>query len=121
MENVSQELMNVLVHLLPGFLVSWVVYGLTSYPKPGQFERVVQALIFSFIVGALVAVAEWVFKYFGVWVSVGVWDQNANIVSSSVIAVVLGLVISYFSNNDYFYSVARKVGLTNRTAYPSEW
>lgn len=56
--DVSKDILALLTQLMPGFLTAWVVYGLTTYTKPSQFERIVQALIYSFMVSALVAVAE---------------------------------------------------------------
>lgn len=53
-EEMSKEVVLVLVYLLPGFLAAWVFYGLTSHPKPSQFERVVQAVIFTFVIQTLI-------------------------------------------------------------------
>ena len=45
--------MAVLTFLLPGFVAAAVFYSLTSHPKPSNFERVVQALIFTIVVEAV--------------------------------------------------------------------
>ena len=110
-----------LTQLLPGFVTAWVIYGLTSYPRPSQFERAIQALIYSFLVGALVAITEKVAVFSGKFHRLGVWDKQSEVVASAVLAITLGLLFSYFSNNDWFYGKARKFGFTKRTAYPSEW
>jgi hypothetical protein len=49
---------SVLTFLLPGFVSAAVFYSFTSHPKPSEFERVVQALIFTIFVQALVGVAR---------------------------------------------------------------
>ena len=50
----GSEIVNVIYALLPGFLAAWIFYALTAHPKQGPFERVVQALIFTGIVQAVV-------------------------------------------------------------------
>ncbi|OWO67359.1 hypothetical protein B2J67_20175, partial [Vibrio cholerae] len=58
MENLTNDVITILQYLLPGFVSAWVFYSLTSYPKPSQFERVVQALIFTIFIQAIVVVVE---------------------------------------------------------------
>ena len=43
----SSEVVSILWFLLPGFVATWVFAGLTAYPKRSEFERVVEALIFT--------------------------------------------------------------------------
>ena len=43
----SSEVVSVLTFLLPGFVAAAVFYSLTSHPKPGAFDRIVQALVFG--------------------------------------------------------------------------
>lgn len=121
MADISKDLLVLLTQLLPGFVVAWVVYGLTSYPKPTQFERVIQALIYSLLIKALVFVEEKAFISLGKYYSFGVWDSGTELLAAAVSAILLGLVFAYFANNDKFYSLARKFGFSRRTAYPSEW
>ena len=42
---VTSEVVGVLTFLLPGFIAATIFYSLTSYPKPGAFDRVILALI----------------------------------------------------------------------------
>ena len=51
---VSNEVVEVLTFLLPGFVAATIFYPLTSHPKPSPFNSVVQALIFTMIVQAIV-------------------------------------------------------------------
>ena len=121
MDGVSQELMNLLLQLLPGFLAAWLLYGLTSYPKPSQFERVIQALVFSFLIRALLPIEESIMIQFGKIHSFGLWGKNSELLASAISGLLFGLVASYYANNDKLYACARKFKLTRRTAYPSEW
>ena len=50
----SGEVVGILTFLLPGFVAAAIFYSLTSHPKPGAFERVVQALIFTMVVRAII-------------------------------------------------------------------
>jgi hypothetical protein len=122
MGETSKDVLALLTQLMPGFLTAWVVYGLTTYTKPTQFERVVQALIYSFIVNAVVAVMERTLLFAGtVALKLGVWDKSAELVLSTIVALALGLVLSYFMRVDSFFKLARRLNLTNRTPFPSEW
>ncbi|MCX7111386.1 MAG: DUF6338 family protein [Proteobacteria bacterium] len=121
MGEISKDVLTLLTQLMPGFLTAWVVYGLTTYTKPIQFERLVQALIYSFIVNALVSILEKIFMFIGRFINLGVWDNSAELITSTFIAVSLGIVLSYFMSNDSFFGLARRLNLTSRTAYPSEW
>ena len=119
--DVSKDILALLSQLMPGFLTAWVVYGLTTYSKPSQFERIVQALIYSFIVSALVAVAEPLLLMSGQFVRLGTWDHSAEVIASAVLAIALGLLLSFFMTNESFFRRARRLGLTSRTPFPSEW
>jgi hypothetical protein len=122
MGEISKDIFSLLTQLMPGFLTAWVVYGLTTYTKPAQFERVVQALIYSFIVNALVSIFKIVMITAGKHIVViGTWDHSSEIIASSFIAIAFGILLSFFMTNDYFFSIARNLKLTSRTPYPSEW
>ena len=121
MGETSKDVLALLTQLMPGFLTAWVVYGLTTYTKPPQFERVVQALIYSFIVNALVALLEIVLLRAGKYVRLGTWDRPAELVTSTLTALCLGLILSFYMRNDSFFRLARRLRLTTRTPYPTEW
>lgn len=121
MENVAADVVEILRYLLPGFLAAWVFYGFTSFEKPSQFERVVQALIFTLIVQVIVylyrVIAQIIAKY---WV-IGPWNNDVALVISVIVATILGFTFAYFSNNDKFHACIRKLGVSKETSYPSEW
>ncbi|SFB90869.1 DUF6338 family protein [Collimonas sp. OK412] len=121
MGETSKDVLSLLTQLMPGFLTAWVVYGLTTYTKPAQFERVVQALIFSFIVNALVAILEIILLFSGRYIQLGIWNRSTELIASASIAFIFGIVLSFFMTNDAFFSLARRLRLTSRTPYPSEW
>ncbi|MBQ0760290.1 MAG: hypothetical protein KBT72_11590 [Zhongshania sp.] len=121
MENLASDLIQLLRYLLPGFLAAWVFYGFTSFVKPSQFERVVQALIFTLIVQVGVYFYKAMVFYLSKYWVLGLWGTDIELVASVVIAATLGFLFAYFANNDKFHSVIRKVGASKETSYPSEW
>jgi hypothetical protein len=125
----SPEIVRVIYALLPGFLTAWVFYGLTAHPRQGTFERVVQALIFTGIVQAIVLVIQGTLLFLGHQVlSLGPWTDGRAYVLSIVVAILLGVVVALFANKDWFHTFLREYkwfkkigGVTTRTSYPSEW
>lgn len=111
MNTVSNEVIGILMFLLPGFLAAAVFYSLTSHPRPSTFERLVQALIFTIIVQAIVTFIE----------EISSWTGNGEIIVSVFISIILGLVFVYFSNNDTLHRPLRSIGLTKENSHPSEW
>lgn len=121
MGETSKDVLALLTQLMPGFLTSWVVYGLTTYTKPPQFERVVQALIYSFLVSGIVAILEPTFLLAGRFAKLGTWDKSTELVTSTIVALLVGILLAFYMRNDGFFRVARRLKLTTRTPFPSEW
>lgn len=121
MPELSKDIIALLQYLLPGFLVAWVYYGVTSHPKPSQFERTIQALIFMLGVRALVFCERIGLETIGKWKSIRTWDSDADLISSLISAIFLGLFIAYVSNTDSFYKFLRDKGFSKRSGHPSEW
>ena len=121
MDSFPTDLISLLQYLLPGFLAAWVFYGLTSYPKPSQFERVIQALIFTLIIQAIVYCVKIISLQVGKLWTVANWSNQSELVISVVGAFIVGLVFAYGANTDKFHELMRKIGVTEETSYPSEW
>lgn len=121
MEELSSESVKLFAYLLPGFAAAWLFYGLTSHPKPSQFERVVQALIFTFVVQVLLLPIRGAALMVGRVVDLGSWTQASEMFSSLILAIGLGAALAFFTNNDLIHGRLRKLGFTSRTSHPSEW
>ena len=115
------DLIELLLFLLPGFVAAGIFYNLTSYPKPSQFERVIQALIFTLFIKATVIIAGYLSVKAGKFGSIEEWNDTLSFISSIAIAVIFGLVLSYFANNDTIHKWLRCIGITKETSFPSEW
>jgi hypothetical protein len=121
MPELSRELIALLQYLAPGFLVTGIFYSTTSHERPSQFERVVQALLYTVLVQAIVATARFVAIAMGQFISLGVWTSESTLVASIIAALALGFVASAWTNHDTIHARLRKFGVTQRTSYPSEW
>lgn len=118
MESFAKDFVAVLQYLLPGFVSAWVFYGLTSYAKPSQFERVVEAMIFTLFTQATVNIIELATTKYGL---VSQWGSSMGLISSIIVALLLGLLFSYFANNDKLHKLLRYSKITHEGSYPSEW
>lgn len=120
-EWISGELVTLLYHLLPGFVAAWIFYGLTAHPKADAFERVIQALIFTFIIQVLTKLVEGLCLAIGqVW-HVGIWTNDTSLIWSLVLAFPVGLLIAKWANQDTWHLRLRGWNWTKRTSHPSEW
>ena len=121
METLSNDLIILLQYLLPGFVAAWVFYGLTSYPKPSQFERIVQALIFTIFIQGFVYLIKELLFFIGNKLPLFNWNSYSNLIWSIAVAILFGIIFSYYSNNDKVHKRLRKKKITRETSYPSEW
>jgi hypothetical protein len=122
MPELTKESIALFGYLLPGLLAAWVLYGLTSDPKPSQVERIIQALIFTFIVHVLLVPLQWSLQFLGALVgTLRPWDETSRDLARLILALSLGLVLAIYTNTDTIHTWLRTKGLTTRTAYPSEW
>jgi len=107
--------------VLPGFLATFIFYWLSDSQKPGQFERVIQALIGTAIIQFLASYIQAFALMVGEFYCLGVWTEKSSAICSACLAVAFGLLLAYLGNNDILYRVARKMGLTHRSADGSDW
>lgn len=121
MPELAKDSVALFVYLLPGFLTAWVLYGLTSQTKPSQFERVVQALIFTFIIQSLLPLVQSICLAAGEIYFVRAWDKASEQIATFLLALLLGILLAYYTNTDSLHVWLRNKGLTTRTSYPSEW
>jgi hypothetical protein len=121
METFTKDFITILQYLLPGFITGWVFYSLTSFPKPSQFERVVQALIFTIFIQVFIYVIKKILFFIGhIW-PLFHWNSQSDLIWSIIVAILFGIVFSYYTNNDKVHKKLRDWGVTRETSYPSEW
>ena len=101
--------------------MAWVYYGLTSHAKPSQFERVVQALIFTVVIQAFVVGERAVAEMIGTRINLGPWSTSSQLTASLLTALALGVAVSATVNGDAFHRLVRKLGISKRSGHPCEW
>lgn len=122
MVSVSQDIIALTQHLLLGFLAAWISYGLTARPKPSPFERVVEALLYTAIIRAVMIPLSWILLWCGRHiVSLGTWNAEAEFFSSAVFAILLGHILAFGINSNIYHDALQKLKITSRTARPSQW
>jgi hypothetical protein len=141
MKGISSEIVSAIFQLLPGFIVAWFIYGLTSHLKPSTFERIIQALIYTVLVKSILII----FRFFALFVGENIyafstWNSDVEFVWSILIAITVGFLVSWCINNDFplilfrkdgeqkstgkfkiLHKFFSKIGLTDKTLHPTEW
>jgi hypothetical protein len=120
----KQELYQILVALLPGFVAAWVFHGLTAHRKASPFERVIHALIFTAFIFPTVSLIEFEALRIGKrmdhpW---GEWTQKNTVPAVSLaVGIGYGLLFTLVANTNFAHLVLKCLWLTKRTSFPSEW
>jgi len=119
-EGAIEELIKLLQFVLPGLVAAWAFYGLTSYQKPKEFERLVQALVFTSLLEVVARVLV------GAGAAAGaLWRPLLPAGDVRVVATVLalpfGILVAYLANNDVLHKRLRDCGITTKTGRPDQW
>lgn len=121
MPELSTNILNLLQQLLPGFLAAWIFYGLTGHPKKPTFERVIEALLYTVVIQTIVILIRQKI-FWGRWIyDMGLSSQDAQLVWSVCIAVLVGLLVSILANYDLPHRLLRRCLITVKYSAPSEW
>lgn len=127
MGDLSLEVLAVLLILLPGFLTTGLVQALTSRPKRTELDKVIEALLYSFVTYVLFAVTVGGLPVY-VRTDRGA-DSNAYYVEADptgigVLALISGglaLAVAFMVTNDFPLRYLRKLRITQRTTRTSVW
>ena len=114
----SSELVSLLIFLLPGLVAAALFSSLTSRPKPSDFDRIFQPLIFTILIQAITAGILWCF---GRKDPLNFLENgHVELLLSVGIAIVLGIVASYVLNHDWVFRILRFIRVTKETSL-SPW
>lgn len=116
MQDIVNDVLPLIQSLVPGFLMMTVFYWFAEVPKPGQFERTIQALIATAIIQVLINIIESAAHGLGRVYSIGPWSPDAALVFSIVLAFLAGLYLAYLCNQDKIYEIARKLKITSKAS-----
>ena len=114
----TSEAVAVLTFLLPGFVGAAVFYALASYPKPGEFGQVVQALVFTTVGQAVAWGLRWALSLR--WPGYE-WPAGLELMVSVGSAVGVALVVAAAANHDIAHRLLRRIRITRKSSYPSIW
>lgn len=120
------EALNILLLLLPGFLSSQIFYSLFTPGEISVSRRILDALLFSFIIYLLVSVFVPWEPLAQVKSSSGAlaYQFSANgyvILLSFGVMVCIPLVVGFFYFNDYVHIFLRKLRITTKSSRASTW
>ena len=122
MEGIADGAIELLKFLLPGFVAAWVFYGFSAHAKPNQFERIIQALIFT----VLLQVFVWLIRQVLFWIGdlgfvLGYWSEEVELGWMLVAAILFGFAATACVEHDLLHGLARRLKLTSRSSIASEW
>ncbi|SRR6266576_1820459 len=103
--------LTVLLVLLPGFVCAKLIRWLCPRPQQTEMEKVVDALLYSFVIYAMFVLI------FGIPATI----MRRHVVILAVIPFLLAALISFFLTNDFAGGLLRRCRLTHRTTRPSLW
>lgn len=122
MDLIKNEILAVLVFLLPGLVSSWVFHLITPHPRPKDLAAVVEALLFTAIIQPIIYLLELIIIWVGDnWASLGTWNPDTKLAISVVVGLIVGVTSGLLSNKDKLHAGLRSIGFTKSTSYPSEW
>lgn len=120
--DVSAEIIDSLRQLLPGFLAAWVFHALTPHETKKEWtERIIQALIFTVLIQAVVPIIRVTAFGIGKFWKLGTWTTDSTLIWSCVVALLFGCFATWCANSDKFHGWLRKLKLTREVSYPSNW
>lgn len=114
------ELTSVLRFVLPGLVMAWAFYGLSSYQKQGEFERVAQALVFT----AMLDVVARMLVAWGILAGrlAGPLFPALEVSNlAAFLAMPAGVALAYLANNDIVHAALRRLGVTTSSGRPDQW
>lgn len=120
------EALNILLLLLPGFMSGQFFYSLFQVGDVSFSKRVLDALLFSFVIYMIVSL-------FVTWEPLAyvksdlgrieyVFNRNKTIILLSLTAIIfVPIVVGFFYFSDLVHTILRKMNLTTKTCRTNTW
>lgn len=122
MPEISKDIIFLLQYVVPGLVSAWVFFALTPTIRPSPFERVAQALIFTWFVQLFVEAVKWLLFCVGDLVgSSSFLGQIAQQFITVFVAISLGVFFAYLVKNDSLHARLRCLGVTGSSSSPTVW
>ena len=112
----SNEVVGVLIFLMPGFVAVGVFQSLISNPKPSGLDVVVRSFVFTLVAQLIAPLIFWIFDAIGYDFRPSVtW----NFVIFFVVSILLGLIFAILWNNDALHKPLRYMQFTYQSSHQS--
>lgn len=128
MPQLGFQVLSALVLLLPGFLCALVVRSLCVRPKQTEFDKIVEALVYTFVVYLAFAIIAGPDLPLGFKTEVtngvqryGIEFDRKRLLILGGLPFLLAFLIGLDKTNDYSARLFRKLRLTQRTTHSSVW
>ena len=127
MEGLSYQGLAALLILLPGFLTAGIVQILSSRPQRSELDKIIDALLYSFLVYVVFAAVRAPFPVALRTESVAGGQQFLieirfrSLIELTGIAVALALAVGAMMTSDFPLSLLRRLRITQRTSRVSVW
>lgn len=123
------QAIQILLILLPGFFTARIVGALTVRPQATDFDKVIEALFYSFFVyficvafiGSSPILIQPKAEGNGALIEFDLQSARRFIIWAFVVSTVLGLGVSFLVTKDWLTGVLRKAGITRRSSRISVW
>ena len=121
----------ILIILLPGFLAKRIIDSLVVKGKSSVLKDIVEALLFSFAIYALLVVASVLFPSLKIF-QLKIVESNTiphiipilnykNILFLLITSILLGLSVSYIAVKGWYFQLFYTLGFTKRTGKIDVW
>lgn len=107
----DNSVLELLLALLPGFLTAEVIGVLVLREERKPLDRIIQALIYTFLSHVLWSTVGWLFPD----------DVAVQLMGLGLCAMVWGLLLTWLINSGKAHEFLRRIGLTQTTSRPNEW
>ncbi|MHB8755801.1 MAG: DUF6338 family protein [Candidatus Acidiferrales bacterium] len=128
MSSVGFQTVAVLLVLLPGFVAAGLIHALCVRPTQTEFDKLIEALIYSFVVYVTFVMAFHRFPLQSIRTTQAGSTtyylsriHPSDLVVLFAIGIALGLFLSASITNDFHGKVFRALRITERTSRPSIW
>jgi len=113
----DNETLRVLLALLPGLVTVAIVHALTVREKLAPLERIIQALLYTFLNHVFWQITVVLINLNCDWKP----SINGNLIGLFLCGAFLGLAMTLVINHDWLHGLLRYFRITKRTSRPNEW
>lgn len=124
---VTQEIIEGLMVLLPGFVTAGVIRALFVGEMESDFDKVVRSLIYSFIDYVIYALLIWTIRSRSIAkpphinLPPALPSHPLDLLGLGAVAIAVGLFIAWYKTNDGHRWILRRLRITQRTTRVNVW